>query len=173
MSHQTGNGKIAKPIGFLHCQVQKAENCQPILSWVVPLISSSCWCVKLLSPSFLLWAPKDQLLFLLAWGSPKQSSSDEPFCTAASKHGDFLLHILCSCGQSCTFPNFFILESVHISGSGSITESWIEYCSCIAARGSCLGADTAIRLQFHVGVRLQKSVLAFASQNILLVYFQH
>lgn len=158
MSHQTGNGKISRPIGGLHCQVQKAENCQPILSWAVPLICSSCWCVKLLSPSFLLWAPKDQLLLLLAWGALKQSSSDEPFCTATSRQGSFLLHILCSCGQSCTLPNFFILYSVHVSDSGTVTESWIEYCSCIAARDFC--------------VRLQKSALAFASQNILLVYFQ-
>lgn len=66
-------------------------------------------------------------------------------------------------------PKFFLFfYFVHISGT--ITESWIEYCSCIAARDFCLGVDIAIMLQFQVSVKLQESALAFASRNILVCF---
>jgi len=146
VSHVTSNWK-QQDIQTNWLLVQKAESCQPILLWAVSLISLTCWYVKLLS-AFLLLAPKNQLLFLLAWGALKQHSSDESFCTAALKQGVFL-HVLCSCGQSYMLPNFFILYSVHVSGSGTVIESWTEYCSCIAAGDFCLGAGTVTVLCWH------------------------
>lgn len=172
MSHQTGNGKISKPIGGLHCQVQKAENCQPILSWSVPLISSSWWCVRLCLHHFYPGA------VWISFSSPFGLGITK----AELKWQDFLYSNIAS--RWLSPPHFVQLRAVmhtpKLFHSSLCPYFWLRHCNweldrvlflhcCWRFLSWCWHCN---KVTVPFGVRLQKTALAFASQNILLVYFQ-